>query len=53
MISATLIEQLVEEIKQGKTTIKEAAVKIAKPCYCAILNTKRTEKILQEICGQC
>ena len=49
LISSHLVEALVKKIKKGKTTIEEAAQMLVKPCACGIGNTKRIEKILNEM----
>ena len=49
LISAHLVEALVKKIRKGKTTVEEAAQMLVKPCACGIGNTKRIEKILNEM----
>lgn len=52
MVSRTLIDHYVEEIKKGKITPEEAGKKIAKPCPCGIFNIPRTVEVLKKLAAQ-
>jgi hypothetical protein len=41
----------VKQIKKGKITAEEVAKKLSEPCVCGIVNTKRVEKLLQNMIG--
>lgn len=49
LIASTLIEALLKKIRKGKMTTGEAALMLARPCACGIVNTKRVKKILEEM----
>lgn len=49
LISAHLVESVVKKIRKGKMTVEEAARMLIKPCACGIGNTRRIEKILNEM----
>ncbi len=49
LISSNLIEALLKKIRKGKMTSEEAALMLAKPCACGIVNTKRVKQILEEM----
>jgi hypothetical protein len=46
MVSSNLILHMVDEIKKGKRTCREAAEELTRMCDCGIFNTYRAEKIL-------
>ena len=48
-ISPRSIENYVKQIKKGKMTVEEVAKKLSEPCVCGIVNTKRAEKLLQNL----
>ena len=49
MISGKIVEHLVERVKSGRVTPLEAAVQVSKQCTCGAFNTKRAEKIFEEL----
>ncbi|MBS4022453.1 MAG: hypothetical protein KGZ79_08530 [Dethiobacter sp.] len=48
-VGTNLVYHLLEEIKKGKISVREAAETLAKPCICGFFNTKRTESLLKQI----
>jgi len=48
LISQHLVKKIIEDVKKGKTTPREAAVKIGRPCVCGIYNPERAEELLQK-----
>lgn len=52
MIPFTLVEDMVEKIKAGRLTAREAAEKMMPQCHCHIFNTERAARILEEIAGE-
>jgi hypothetical protein len=48
MTSANLVNQAIEDIKAGRTTAQEAAVKLARPCACGCFNTARAAELLSQ-----
>ncbi|HIE30508.1 TPA: hypothetical protein EYP66_24890 [Candidatus Poribacteria bacterium] len=49
MISFNLIKRMIDLVKLGKLTPKQAAGYMAKPCVCGAFNPKRAEMILAEV----
>jgi hypothetical protein len=49
MISPKLIESIAHQVKAGTITPRDAAIKIARPCYCGIVNVHTLTKQIQEI----
>lgn len=49
MISANLVNKMVEDIKKGRKTIQKAALELAKPCACGVFNTAKAERLLAEL----
>ena len=49
MISAKIVEHLIEMIKSGRVTPIQAAVQVSKQCTCGAFNTRRAEKIFEEL----
>ena len=52
MVSKSLIDHYVEEIKKGKITPEEAGKKVAKPCPCGIFNVTRTVEVLKKLAAK-
>ena len=50
-VSAGMVDNVVDKIKQGKMTTAEAGLELAQPCVCGAFNFKRAEKILDEYCA--
>jgi hypothetical protein len=48
LISQHLVRKTIEDVEKGKTTPREAAVAIGRPCVCGIYNPDRAEKLLQK-----
>jgi hypothetical protein len=48
MISQHLVVKLIEDVRRGKKSIKEAAILMAQPCVCGIFNTERAEELLKK-----
>ena len=46
MVSANIVEKLIEDIKKGKISPQKAAKKLAKPCECGIFNPTRAAELL-------
>ncbi len=51
MVSAGIVEQLMDEVKEGKRKPKAAAELMARPCVCGIFNQERAADLLSEIAG--
>ena len=49
MVAFNLVRKMIEDIKQGRRTVKEAAEELAKPCQCGVFNPDRAEALLEEI----
>lgn len=47
MVTASLIEKVVEEVKKGKATPEQAAEKLFRPCMCGIFNPHRAAQLLR------
>lgn len=46
MVASGLVEQMIDDIKKGRTTPEKAAVTLAKPCECGIFNNTRAAELL-------
>jgi len=44
-----LVRKMIADIKEGKRTVQEASVELAKPCQCGVLNPNRAAEMLEEI----
>jgi len=49
MVTASLIEEIVQEVKQGSLSAEEGAEALFKPCMCGIFNPYRAAKLLQKL----
>lgn len=49
MISASLVTDIIENIKKNRMTIEEGIERLARQCTCGIFNTERARKLLQEL----
>ena len=47
IVATALVTKQIRLIKEGKITLSEAALTIAKPCICGIVNPKKTEQLLK------
>ncbi|HMM20684.1 MAG TPA: hypothetical protein PKA10_08075 [Selenomonadales bacterium] len=52
LISQHLVKKVIEDVKKGKKTPKEAAVLIGQPCVCGIYNPERAEELLKKYLPQ-
>lgn len=50
MISAGIVDRLIEDVKGGRRSAREAAEVMARPCVCGIFNQERAREMLTEIC---
>lgn len=48
-ISSQSVEYYVQMIKKGKISVKEAAIKLTRPCVCGIFNLSRAVQILNAL----
>lgn len=49
LLSAFLVQRMVEKVKNGSMTVHKAAVEISRPCHCGIVNVPLVEKLLIEM----
>lgn len=49
LVSFSLVQSLLKEIRQGKKTIEEASEILTRPCICGIFNTQRAQKLLKKM----
>ncbi len=49
MVPFTLIRHLADEVRRGAMTAEEAAVKMARNCYCGVFNTARAIALLEQL----
>ncbi len=49
MVSAGLIEDIVEKVKEGLYSPEEGAEKLYEPCTCGIFNTSRAVEIIKKL----
>ena len=49
MVSFNLISRMIDFVKLGKLTPKQAAEYLTKPCVCGAFNPKRAEMILEKV----
>jgi hypothetical protein len=47
MVSVSLIEEVIDEVKKGKLTPEKGAEKLFRPCMCGIFNPDRAAKLLR------
>lgn len=48
LISQYLVKKVIEDVKKGKSTPRQAAVEIGRPCVCGIYNPDRAEELLRK-----
>lgn len=46
LVATNLARAMIKEVRAGRKTLEEAAIKLAQPCFCGILNTERAKQIL-------
>ena len=49
MVPANLVKKIINEIRRGKKTIREAALELTRPCVCGIFNPVRAEYLLKRL----
>lgn len=49
LVSNNLVRKMMDEIKNNKIAIEEAAIELAKPCLCGIFNPHRAAKLLKKL----
>lgn len=49
MVAADLVEQALAEMKRGKLTEDQAALRLARPCVCGVFNQSRAAHLLREM----
>ncbi len=49
MVANNLVNEMVNQIRKGKKSLKEATVEVAKPCQCGVFNPKRAEILLKQL----
>lgn len=49
MVAVSLINDMVEKVKKGRMTSKEAAEDLFKPCMCGIFNTERAADLIDKM----
>ncbi|MFC1903711.1 hypothetical protein ACFLXJ_02015 [Chloroflexota bacterium] len=52
MVSSSLVEHMIDDIKKGHTTPEKAAETLTKPCECGIFNPKRAAKLLAAVAAK-
>ncbi|MDF2523767.1 MAG: hypothetical protein K0R31_1408 [Clostridiales bacterium] len=49
LITAQLAFELVDKVKSGKMTLKDAGIELAKPCVCGAFNPVRGSQLLEKL----
>jgi hypothetical protein len=49
MVAVSLINDMVEKVRKGRMTSKQAADELFKPCMCGIFNTDRAAELLDKM----
>jgi hypothetical protein len=49
LVSPTLVESMARKVKTGAVTPLDAAIEIARPCYCGIVNVHTLTRQIQDI----
>jgi hypothetical protein len=49
LLSASLVRNMVQKVKNGSITAHKAAIEISRPCHCGIVNIPLVEKLLTEM----
>jgi hypothetical protein len=52
MTSPNLVKKCIEDVISGKTTPREAAELLARPCICGIFNPDRAETLLKKLASK-
>lgn len=48
LVSASLAREVIGEVKKGKLTPEQGALRLSRPCPCGIFNTKRCAELLEK-----
>ena len=51
MVSRGQIGIMLDKIKKGEMTAREASIELARPCQCGVFNPVRAEALLEEFCA--
>ncbi|MGE5620145.1 MAG: hypothetical protein ACM3US_12915 [Sphingomonadaceae bacterium] len=46
LVATNLAKAMIKEVKAGRKCLEDAAIKLAQPCFCGILNVERAKQIL-------
>ncbi len=46
LVATNLAKAMIKEVRAGRKSLEQAAVKLAQPCFCGILNVERAKQIL-------
>lgn len=46
LVATNLAKAMIKEVKAGRKSLEDAAIKLAQPCFCGILNVERAKQIL-------
>jgi len=49
MVSQHLVRQMLLDLKRGRRTAQEAGEYLATPCVCGVFNSKRAQRLLEEL----
>jgi hypothetical protein len=52
MVTVSLIQEVIEEIRNGNLNLEEGAERLFKPCMCGIFNPHRAAKLLEALAGK-
>ena len=52
MVTVGLINQVIDQIIEGRITVKQGAEELFKPCTCGIFNPKRAAELLRDIAAK-
>jgi hypothetical protein len=52
MVPASLVKSVLHDIKEGRTSVKQGALTLARPCICGIFNQDRAERLLSALIEQ-
>lgn len=46
LVATKLAQAMIKEVKAGRKSLQDAAVKLAQPCFCGIFNVERAKQVL-------
>ncbi len=52
MVAFNLIDEMVNQIRDGRKSAKEAALELARPCHCGVFNIARAEQLLKVLAAR-